>query len=140
MSDQDDFDKVFASISMTSVVEDVDQVVSQVLHLESLARHAMACEGDHETAGEVSQQAYEVFSNIPYRSLPTFIMAMADRYNQEREALHALLDVVYEARVKLGAISTSGLPFVQAFQLVDVVEMLKKGIEDSPYSRKEDSE
>lgn len=140
MNNQEEFDKVFASISMTSVVEDVDQVVSQVLHFESLARHAMACEGDYEAAGEASQRAYEVFSNIPYRSLPTFIMAMADRYNQEREAFHALLDVVHEARVKLGLVSTSSLSYAQAFLLVDVREMLKKGIEDSPYSRQEDSE
>lgn len=140
MNSQEEFDKVFASISMTSAIEDVDQVVSQVLYLESLARHAMACEGDHEAAGEVSQQAYEVFSNIPYRSLPTFIMAMADRYNQEREAFHALLDVVDEARVKLGAVSSSDLSFAQALQLVDVLEVLKKGIEDSPYSRREASE
>lgn len=137
MNSQEEFDKVFLGLSVNSVIEDIDSAVDEIISYEAQARNAVAYDED---PAPYAQQAYEVFLSVPMKTVPTLIMAIADRFNREREAFLALLDVVDEARVKLGAVSSSDLSYVQALQLVDVLEMLKKGIEDSPYSRKEASE
>ena len=140
----DDFDEVFVKLAVNSVIDDLEELVSKVLYLESMSRHVVACENDHEAAGAYAQEAYALFMGIPMATVPTFIMAVADRYNREREELLKVLDGVYEAERELVEVVTDdsilNLPVDQAAKIGQVRAKLSRILEEAPYARRDDAE
>lgn len=91
----------FRSIAFNTLVEEAEETISAVLALESRSRHEMACNGDHEAAAALAAEAYVVFTELPIRAIPTFVMNLADRHNREHEAYTKALDDISDAREHL---------------------------------------
>lgn len=135
MTDNEEFDQAFLGMAVTSNIEDLDHVISQILYLEGLSRFAALGE-DPEVVQGYAQEAFALFMDVPLKTVPTFIMAMADRFNREKEALLAALDALNDIGLKIGGIKLDTISdTTTAFVLADVLDLVGKALEDAPYSK-----
>jgi hypothetical protein len=134
------FEEAFASLSFNAVAEDLEGLMDEVVYLESVCRHAVACDENHEAAAEAANQAYAAFMGVSMKALPTLIMGMADRINREREGFLAALEGVHGAKQRLtevldSASRTSGIPLDVLVDLMGVSRVLDEIMENAPYQR-----
>lgn len=134
----EEFNEAFLGLAMQSVVDDLDSLLDQVLRLEAMARHSTAAD-DHESASAYANEAYALFMAMPVKALPTFIMALADRYNREREHLLAALDAIHTAEGRMTEVLTDddalSIPFSAAARLGHVRLSLVEALEVAPYEK-----
>lgn len=137
-------EEAFMSMAVNSVIEDLDGLVDGIFRYEAMSRHAVAVNDDYEAAEEFANEAGKLIMDVPYRTIPTVIMAMADRFNREREAYLATLDELFEAQRLLTEILTKDevllIPISQAASLGHVRRRLVEALEAAPYSRREERE
>lgn len=139
-----EFEEAFMNMAVNSVIEDLDGLVDGIFRYEAMSRHAVGVNGDYEAAEEFANEAGKLIMDVPYRTIPTVIMAMADRFNREREAYLATLDELFEVQRLLTQVLTEDeallIPIGQAASLGYVRRRLVEALEAAPYTRNEDLE
>lgn len=139
----DDVNDQFRSMAMRSIAEDMDAVIEQVIHLEAMSRHEVACTGNAEAANVAAGQAYSIFMDVPMKLTPTLIMGLADKVNREKEALLAALDALDGAAVALeGAVThfEGGRTNIGMAVVLKVLDDVKLALEEAPYSKTGDGD
>lgn len=89
---QDEVNDQFRAMMLNSTIQEVDEVIHQIVGWEARARHAAACEEDHEAAQQYANAGYEVLAGVTLKMIPSIVMGTADLFNREHEAYTRNLD------------------------------------------------
>ena len=141
--ESDDVNEQFRALAIRSMAEDIEAVIDQVVHLESMSRHEVECTGDAQAANDAAAQAYSIFMDVPMKLIPTLIMGLADKANREKEALLAALDALDAAATSLESAVVyleGGRTGVGTAMVMTVLDAVKTALDEAPYAKTGDGD
>ena len=141
--ESDDVNEQFRALAIRSMAEDIEAVIDQVVHLESMSRHEVECTGDARAANDAAAQAYSIFMDVPMKLMPTLIMGLADKANREKEALLAALDALDSAATGLTAAVEqfeNGRANIAQAMLMSILDTVKLALDEAPYAKTGDGD
>lgn len=135
---QDDVNEQFKALAFRSMADDLEQIMNEVVRLEAQARHHVGCEDDPDAANRAASEAAGLFMTVTLAAVPTLIMGLADKFNREKEALLALLDVIYhgagEVRAAIHHLEQGQSALALAY-LHNLGDRYADALEEAPYQR-----
>lgn len=140
---QDDVDGEFKALAFRTMAEDLEQIMNEVIRLEGQARHEIGCNDDHIAANKAASDAASLFMTVQLNLVPTLIMAMADKFNREKESLLALLEVIHHGAAEIGIAVNyleAGNQRMALAHLHNLADKYAEALEEAPYERAEDAD
>lgn len=139
---QDEVNEQFRAMMFANTVDEADEVVGQIVSLESKARHAMTCEEDQENASQFANAAYAVLAGVSLKLIPTVTMGIADLFNREHEAYLLALDHISDTLEHLRTYRVfleRGDTALARAELSVAEQILAQGLEGALYEKVDES-